>query len=169
MPITEKSFSFVCAVLIAPSLASADLRVSFIEGAPKDRFEILNTGACAVAASSVLLDLSTSAAGLIFDVTDKGAGVEVFQPLEIVAGADALVTTPEVRDGQNQIQFDIASLDPGQAIGFTIDVDDTLGSRAITVSRSEIEGARVVMLSNDKEGVADFTRDAVAELSLDPC
>lgn len=132
-----KSLSFACALLAAPSIASADLRVSFVEGAPKDRFEIKNTGACARAGSSVLLDLSTSAAGLIFDVTDQGAGVEVFQPLEIVAGAEALVTTPAVQDGQNQIQFDIASLSPGQAIGFTIDVDDTRGTRAITVSRSE--------------------------------
>ena len=169
MNFTVKPLSFVFAALAAPSIAVADLRVSFIEGAPKDRFEIVNIGACALAGSSVLLDLSTSAAGLIFDVTDQGAGVEVFQPLEIVAGAEALVATPAVQDGQNQIQFDIASLSPGQAIGFTIDVDDTRGTRAITVSRSEIEGAQVVMLGTDTDKAASFTRDAVADLALDRC
>lgn len=159
----------LAAVLVAPVAAHADLRVSFIEGAPKDRFVIVNDGDCALPAASVLVDLSTSAAGLVFDVTGAGAGVQVFQPFEITEGATALRSVPEVRDGQTEVQLDLLGLDAGQAVAFTIDVDDTLGQRAITVSRAEIEGATVTLMQGDAAQTAAFTTEAQAVLPLEVC
>ena len=57
-----------------PSLAFADLDVRFLEGAPKDRFIFHNNSNCSLETARLVLDLSGSSAGLIFDVTGKGAG-----------------------------------------------------------------------------------------------
>lgn len=155
--------------LMFATAAQADLRVSFIEGAPKDEFRIKNVGDCTVARSSILVDLSTSRGGLIFDVTGTGAGVEVFQPFELVEGADALSGTPTVLDGQSEIRLDIASLAPNEAVAFTIDVDDTLGQRAITVSGAEIEGASVSLSGTKSDKSSLFSASAEAELPISDC
>ena len=55
--------------LLLAGPAAADLEVTFRDGAPKDRFSITNSGTCDLSAMSVLIDLSSSPAGLIFDVT----------------------------------------------------------------------------------------------------
>ncbi|MCT8161110.1 aggregation factor core [Pseudoruegeria sp. SHC-113] len=143
--------------------------VRFVEGAPKDRFEIRNEGSCAIGASTLTLDLSLSAGGLIFDVTGRGAGVEVFQPFEVVRGQSALAALPQVTDGQDQLELKITDLPPGGVIAFTIDVDDTLGARAITVSGAEITGATVSHLSAQASDTAVFTAEATAELAQAPC
>lgn len=157
------------AAITVAGAAQADLRVSFNEGAPKDSFLILNAGACAVSTASLRLDLSTSQGGLIFDVTAMGEGVEVFQPFELTEGTAALATVPAVQDGQDQLALDIDRLPPGQAIAFTIDVDDTTGQRAITVSGSEIEGAAVSLASAEAETQAVFSADATATLPVAGC
>jgi len=149
--------------------AHADLRVAFDEGAPKDRFRVENIGACQLTGSAILFDLSTSPAGLIFDVTDQGAGVEVFQPFEIVEGAKALTSTPLVLDGETRIRLDVSELAPGEVIAFTIDVDDTLGERAITVSGEEIKGATVALVQDGKEHSTVFSSKAIAELPGQKC
>lgn len=159
----------IISVLLFASAAQADLRVSFEESAPKDRFRIENTGKCTLAGSSVLIDLSTSKGGLIFDVTDKGAGVEVFQPFEAVEGKDALAGTPTVLDGQSQIRLEVARLQPNEAIAFTIDVDDTLGQRATMVSDAEIEGATISYMGEQGETSAAFAASSIAELPLSSC
>ena len=158
----------VCATMAA-SVAQADMAVRFEEGAPKDRFVFENASACAIEGATLLLDLSGSAAGLIFDVTGSGAGVEVYQPLEIVAGSDALVAVPRVRDGENRVTFDLRALEPGARLAFTIDVDDTLGSRAITVSNSEIAGARVALVSGDDRREGAFVDGPVARVAVPGC
>ncbi len=149
--------------------AQADLLISFNEGAPKDAFKIENAGTCTLSNSSILVDLSPSRGGLIFDVTETGAGVEVFQPFELVDGADALAGTPTVLDGQSEIRLDIADLAPNQAIAFTIDVDDTLGQRAITVSGTEIEAARVSHSGARGDTSALFSASSEAELPIADC
>ena len=161
----------VAAVLHAgiTSPAWANLVVSFDEGAPKDRFTFANTGSCAITNAQVLLDLSTSKSGLIFDVTGKGAGVEVFQPMEITVGAQALLGVPEVKDGDNQISLDIGELKAGQSIAFTIDVDDTAGGREITVSGSEIAGARVRLLKDGMSTTAVFAPNGRTTVQLMDC
>ncbi len=155
------------AMLITP--ANADLAVAFDEGAPKDRFTFKNVGTCAIGASTLLLDLSGSKAGLIFDVTDSGAGVEVFQPLEIVAGAGLLARIPDVKDGDAKLELKLTELKPGQSIAFTIDVDDTAGGREITISDSEISGARVQLLLAGSQVSGVFGTDAQTTLKLDNC
>jgi len=156
------------AALALPLLSTAghaDLSVRFIEGAPKDRFEIKNVGACAVTASTLTLDLTTSQGALIFDVTGSGAGVEVFQPFEVIAGREALTTLPTIVDGQNSIDLPIATLGAGASIAFTIDVDDTLGAREITVTGSEISGATVQLVGADVPQSALFGSDAQAQVT----
>ncbi|MCR9237465.1 MAG: aggregation factor core [Alphaproteobacteria bacterium] len=157
----------VCAC--ATSLAVADMAVKFGEGAPKDRFTFENNGACTIANAKVTLDLSGSKSGLIFDVTSKGAGVEVFQPLEIVSGGNALRGVPTVKDGDNQITLDISQLDAGKSVSFTIDVDDTMGGREITVSGSEISGARVVFSQDSKSASGTFGSNARTNIQLNAC
>ncbi|MBE1282991.1 MAG: aggregation factor core [Rhodobacteraceae bacterium] len=147
----------------------AELMVQFDEGAPNDMFRIENAGACAILASSVHLDLSTSRGGLIFDVTAQGAGVEVYQPFELVEGSDALQAPPSVQDGQSKIALDIVQLPSGGAIAFTIDVDDTIGQRAITVSGAEIEGATVTLASAASRETAEFSDLARAAVPVAGC
>jgi hypothetical protein len=115
------------------------------------------------------LDLSGSASGLIFDVTSTGAGVEVFQPLELVAGKAALTMLPAVKDGDNKLVLNIGALGPDERIAFTIDVDDTAGGREITVSGSEIEGAAVALTVENTSTRASFSSNAEASLITPVC
>ena len=92
------------------------------------------------------VDLSKSAAGLIFDTEPTGRGVEVFQPLEVTQGADFLVEAPVTQDGASKTELVVSELPPSGAIRFTVDVDDTLTASdlgQIRVSGSEIVGAEV--------------------------
>ncbi|WP_171233623.1 aggregation factor core [Ruegeria sp. HKCCA4812] len=153
----------------AATSLQAGVQIRFVEGAPKDRFVLTNVGTCDVVASTVKIDLSQSAGRLIFDVTEKGAGVEVFQPLEFVEGADALRQLPSVVDGQNTIELEIASLAAGEQLAFTIDVDDTIGQREITVSGSEIEGAMVSYTASDETNTATFSSEAFVNVMTKDC
>ena len=137
-----KIAAIVFAVSATPALA--DIEVRFIEGAPKDRFTFTASSTlCGAGPVAIDLNMEGSTGKLVFDVTESGAGVEVFQPLEIVSGSEVLVRASDVTDGDQRLTFDLVSLDPGETFAFTIDVDDTLGAREITVSGSEIAGARV--------------------------
>ncbi|MEQ8708194.1 MAG: hypothetical protein RIC36_04330 [Rhodospirillales bacterium] len=132
--------------LIASTAAHADVTVSFTESAPKDSFTVTNTGSCDIGPSTVTIDLSTSVGGLIFDTTGSGAGVQVFQPFELVSGANRLVAVTAVSDGNNLIELQLSGLPPGEAVAFTIDVDDTLTNSTMGQTRvagSEISGAVV--------------------------
>lgn len=149
--------------------AYADLSAQFDEGAPKDRFTFTNIGACAITNATLTLDLSTSDSGLIFDVTDQGAGVEVFQPFELIKGGDAISGQPNVLDGDAQIVFSIRSLMPQKAISFTIDVDDTTGGREITVSDGEIKGASVMLEQNSTLHTATFVDSSRTKVKLNAC
>ncbi|MEM6941409.1 MAG: aggregation factor core [Pseudomonadota bacterium] len=141
----------------------------FTEGAPKDRFTLTNTGGCDLPAMTVTLDIGASPAGLIFDVTAQGAGVEVFQPFELVAGAALLREMPKVTDGDAAIVLALHALAPGQGVAFTIDVDDTGGAREITVNGSEIAGAEVSATLAGKTRLARFTDQGTALLPTPPC
>lgn len=157
------------AIAFGVTPAVADLSVSFREGAPKDRFTLTNTGSCALPAMQVTLDLGTAPAGLIFDVTASGAGVQVFQPFELVAGAEHLGDLPRVLDGDSAIALDTTGLGAGQSIAFTIDVDDTGGGREITVSGSEIAGARVQVALNGETLEGRFDERAQARIKMAAC
>ncbi|MCC1492275.1 hypothetical protein [Cognatishimia sp. F0-27] len=149
------------------SAALADLDVRFVEGAPTDRFSITNASGCALGPMELQIDLSGSAAGLIFDTTERGMGVQVFQPFRLVEGAELVSGTPDVGDGDRSVTLSLTGMAPGQTVAFTIDVDDTAGAREITVSGEEITGARV---SDDATGnSAAFDGTGRARLPLAPC
>lgn len=169
MPQRLTSCLLTTALVLGAAPALADVGVRFIEGAPKDRFEITNEGACALVATEIVIDLRGSAAGLVFDVTGTGAGVEVFQPFELVAGADALASTPRVADGDRQVTLSVRRLAPAARIGFTIDVDDTVGPRGITVSDAEIEGALVRVSAAGSNGSGRFSRQGEARVKTPAC
>ncbi|WP_171209837.1 MULTISPECIES: aggregation factor core [unclassified Ruegeria] len=159
----------MCLVLFAATSLQAGVQIRFIEGAPKDRFVLTNVGTCEIETSTLKIDLSQSAGRLIFDVTENGAGVEVFQPLEFVEGVEALRQIPLVVDGQNTVELEIASLAVGDNIAFTIDVDDTIGQREITVTGSEIEGATVSYADAGETNTATFSSEAVVNVSTQDC
>jgi hypothetical protein len=151
------------------STAQADITVTFSEGAPKDRFTISTDTDCDLGPLTVRIDLGTSAAGLIFDTTSKGAGVEVFQPLELVSGAAQIFDISPVNDGDSAVELRLKSLSASQPVAFTVDVDDTIGQREITVSRSEIAGAQVTVTANAPEATAIFGQNAAARVPMAVC
>jgi hypothetical protein len=149
--------------------ASADVIVRFIEGAPTDRFVFETTGGCTIDEARLSLDLSGSNAGLIFDVTNAGAGVEVFQPFILVSGADRVIARSDVQDGDTMLSLDVAAWGPATQIAFTIDIDDTIGAREITVSGAEITGATAEMVVAGEVFEGTFNADGIARIALSPC
>ena len=55
---------------------------------------------------SVTIDLVGSQGELIFDITDAGVGVEVFQPFVAITGQDMLVSASAVADGDKTLTAD---------------------------------------------------------------
>lgn len=144
------------------------VEVSFIEGAPTDRFVITNRGPCPLGEIALELDLSASAGGLIFDTLATGAGVEVFQPFEVEAG-DIVPLADGVSDGDSSLSLRIGSLGAGDRASFTIDVDDTLPSSElgqIRVAGSEISGAIATIASPTETVVASFTEESLARVPV---
>lgn len=137
------------AVLLLSSPSYADLQVQFIEGAPKDRFVIMNVGSCDLGPAEFTIDFAASNAGLIFDVTGTGAGVEVFQPFEVTDGAQYLAKVPVISDGDQRATLPMTGLGQNETIAFTIDVDDTNGTREITVTGNEISGTTFSLMSDN--------------------
>ena len=156
------------AIFAPPALA--DLSVRFDEGAPKDRFSVTNTSGCALPATRITIDIGTAPAGLVFDVTGSGAGVSVYQPFELIAGAEALVEAPTVLDGDTALQLNLLGLNAGETVAFTIDVDDTAKSgRQTVVSGSEIAGATVLAEIDSTSVSATLDQTAGTVLPLPAC
>lgn len=151
----------LCAIVCAQP-ALADLTVDFIEGAPKDRFVITHNDGCPVADAQITIDLQGSQGALVFDTAAGAQGVEVFQPFEVVAGAALLTDLPRVADGDRSITLNTGAIPVGGQIAFTIDVDDTLGQREITVTGAEIAGATVSMTNGATISIAQFDARAKA-------
>ncbi len=164
-----KTFAAIATVCLFATPALADLNVAFLEGAPKDRFVLTNAGACDLAALEVTLDLAESEAGLIFDVTGSGPGVEVFQPFQVVSGQEFIARTPVVSDGDSAVSLSLGGISKGQIVAFTIDVDDTGGAREITVSDSELRGATVTVTTADGSFSSAFGDTSEAKVTLPDC
>ena len=147
--------------LIASPLA-ADVTVTFRDGAPKDRFTLTYTGSCPLGPTEMVIDLGTAPAGLIFDTTAAGAGVEVFQPLEWVQGA---ARASSVSAGDTALTIAMDDWQPGVARAFTVDIDDTTSTRQITVDGSEMAGATLRMAGES----ALFDGTGTARLTLAAC
>ncbi len=155
------------ALLATPVVA--DVIVRFDEGAPTDRFTFMSTDHCLTGPIGLTVDLSGSLAGLIFDVTPAGAGVDVFQPFVLVAGQDLVSSLPEVRDGDTVLNIGLKNMIANQPVAFTIDVDDTTGGREITVSDAEISGATVTLTNGSMSFPAVFSDQATALIKTPDC
>jgi len=159
------------AALLVNVVYAADLKVSFAEGAPKDRFSLQNRSGCDLSNLSVEIDLSSSAAQLIFDTTGKGAGVEVFQPFEKVTGKFQL--KGQVTDGEQRLTLQIDDFAAGETISFTIDVDDTLTNSElgnIRVSSSEMQGSQVnLTMASGSIFSGTFADDNTSVLEVESC
>lgn len=148
---------------LTASAAHADgMTVRFSDGAPKDSLVFQNTG-CPLAEATIVLDLRDTPAGLIFDVTSAGAGVEVFQPVEATAGN--VIISP-VADGGQVLHLYVPSFASGETIRLTADLDDTTSNRQITVNGSEMEGAKVTVAYGTKAATAAFDTSGTAALRL---
>ena len=138
--------ALVGGLVLAAGSASAQTAIKsvFFEGAPRDRFLFTNIGNCDLGPMRLTLDLSMSEAGLIFDTTGGGAGVEVFQPLELETGQELVSQIGKVTDGDTRVSLDLLAFPAKESFSFTVDIDDTLGDSAlgqIRVSDAEMTGA----------------------------
>jgi len=162
----------IAGTLMLSSQAAAQIEVSYVDSAPTDIFEIRNLSACPSGMMEVTIDLQGSDAGLLFDTTPTGVGVEVSQPFVLTRGAEYLTAVPQVSDGARQLTLSVTDL-PGQSvIGFTIDVDDTLeqsGNGQIRVSGFEMAGASVRLTGDAVAETAPFDETGQATLSLNTC
>jgi hypothetical protein len=149
-------------IACASSAAANGLTVQFADGAPKDSITFHNDG-CPLTDATIVLDLRETPAGLIFDVTAAGAGVEVFQPVETVAGDVAI---SPVADGGQVLHLFVPSFANGETIRLTADLDDTTSNRQITVNGSEMAGARVSVAYASTSKTAAFDTQGTAFLSL---
>ena len=133
---------------------------TFIESAPKDRFVFVN-GGCPLANVDVEIDLTGSTGSLIFDVTDAGAGVEVFQPVEVQSGA---VTLQPAVDGDQQLSFAINELSTEAEVVISADLDDVLTDGAlgqIRVADNELAGTAIRMTIGGQVTTAVFESNTV--------
>ena len=171
MSLTKISLAAI--TLLLSTASYANLTIRFIESAPKDIFVIENTSACALSAFTVDINLSNSAGNLIFDTTEVGAGVEVFQPFEVRSGEITLAGEQAVNDGNNQLSVRIERLAPNESASFTIDVDDQLSNSElgqIRVSGSEIQGASArVLINNSGSFMGVFDKRSNLSISLPNC
>jgi len=145
--------------------AFADVSLTFIESAPKDRFVITNAG-CPFGKTALTIDLRTAPAGVIFDVTASGAGVEVFQPVEVVAGD---VTPSQVKDGDQVLTLQIARLATNADIVISADLDDLQTNGAlgqIRVSGSEIAQTTATLKTDGATYTAIFADTATARFDI---
>lgn len=159
-------------LMLFSAVAQADITVSFVESAPKDRFEIKNTGSCDIASAVVTVDLTGSAGKLVFDTTASGAGVQVFQPFEVREGELSLISANQVSDGDKALSVSVNNLPAGKLASFTIDVDDTLPKSQlgmIRVTDSEIKGGQITVEMSGKTSSAQFNDQGVAAIPESNC
>ena len=151
----------------------ADIEISFKDGAPKDEFVIKNTSTCDVKDISMTIDLLQSTGRLIFDTSESGKGVEVFQLFEVTRGQIALKTATKVNDGDTQLSLDIKAIAANDFASFTIDVDDTLSTSQlgnIRVTGNEIANASVLVnIHGDKVAKAAFDLNGKARVIMPKC
>lgn len=146
-----------------PALAEAcgpRLVVTFTEGAPADRFTLVNASDPGWAITEVEIDLGPSRGRLIFDVTERGAGESVYQPFEEARGSARIANRTDISDGDSVMTLQFSQFAPGDDYSFTIDLDDTAGFAPTVVSTDEIAEGRVRATFT---GRGEVTKDALFE------
>lgn len=153
--------------------AKADIRVNYIDTSPSDYFSIENVSGCLLTKGEVTIDFSTSSGQLVFDIIRNGWGdgdnSRSYQPLKVVSGQDFVVDVTDVQDGDNKVTFKFVNFQHGDRITFNVDVDDTIGITHPSVSGSEIEGARLHVITPTIESEGFFDSNAVAETDRTTC
>lgn len=135
-------------LLAVPAMAHADacgprLIVEFVEDSA-DFFVLRNASEPGWSVLRVEIDLRDSAGGLIFDVTESGAGVSAFQPYTAAGGTAAAAGRTEGTDGDSLLSIGFDRFGPGEHFVFSIDLDDTLPGHTQTwIDGAEIEGGVV--------------------------
>jgi len=150
--------------LCASTSHAQGIAVQFADGAPKDSITFENNG-CALEQATIVIDLSKSKAGLIFDTTAGGDGVEVYQPIEVLTPD---VTVSPVADGGKVLHIYIPQFPNGATVRLTADLDDTTSARQITVNGSEMAGATVSLAMGALMETAPFGTDGAATLLVPP-
>lgn len=157
-------FALLTFFLTASAANANGLIVQFADGAPKDSLTFQNNG-CPLTEATIVIDLRDTAAGLIFDVTSEGAGVEVFQPVEAQSG-DVIISP--VADGGQVLHLYVPVFASGETLRLTADLDDTTSNRQITVDGSEMAGATISISYGGKFETAPFDANGNAALMLPP-
>jgi hypothetical protein len=140
-----------------------------VEGSSADRFAVTGLRGCALGPADVTIELSESSAGLIFDVTVNGAGVQAYRSYGTGTCAHALGGEGEIQDGDTDITLTLRDITLGVSVSFTIDLDDTAGARESIVSDPEIAGASVRVSNGQGPYKARFSENAVARVMVDGC
>jgi len=157
-------------VLFATNASAQEITVQFFDGAPKDSITVTNS-ACLISNAPLVLDLTGSNGGLIFDVTNAGAGVAVYQPVEVTSG---FATLSPVHDGNKQLHIVLDLLPTGEPLSLTADLDDTLIESGQTrVSGSEMAGASVSLTIANRILTGLFNENGTARIAIpadvNPC
>jgi hypothetical protein len=156
--------------LFATNATAQEVTVQFYDGAPKDSITVTNSS-CLIANATLVLDLVGSEGALIFDVTSTGAGVEVYQPVEVTSGS---ATLSPVRDGDKQLQLSLDLLPTGEPLSLSADLDDTLAQgHQVTVIGSEMAGASVSLTLANRVLTGLFNENGTARIAIpadvNPC
>lgn len=164
---------FPALMFLIPSTALAELVVTISEASPADLITIENQSDCDLYDFNMRLDLRSSAGGLIFDITEGGAGASVYQPFEILDGQSAVRDYARITDGDQVAFIEFATLEARQRVIFMVDMDDTLADSTFgqtVLDGAEIAGAVVVLTTTGEEpSTAVFLPDASATLKFRGC
>ncbi len=152
------------------------VEVKFIESAG-DIFQITNKSEGPWALVSLVICLTGSQGGLVFDTEDGGPGYSMHQAFEPVAGNVGLLGAEPVGDGAEEMRLLFSDFVAGREFMFIIDVDDRLESSdygQAVVSGDEIEGASAEAVLTMPGGAkatpkASFGNDGVARLRGGTC
>jgi len=160
-------------MLLAPSTALADLVASFTEASPVDLIVVENRSACDLYDFGLQIDLRGSAGGLVFDITEGGAGASIYQPFEILEGREAVRSFAPVRDGDRVASILFGTLEANRRVIFTVDIDDTAADSSwgqTVIDGPEIAGATLILtMTGEAPKTAVFQPDGKAAARLPDC
>lgn len=160
-------------VSLLPSAVLAEIVVTIAESSPTDLITIENRTDCDFYDFGMQIDLRNSAGGLIFDISEGGAGASGYQPFEILQGGSAVRNYARVSDGDRVAFIEFATLEAGQRVIFMVDMDDTLPDNAFgqtIVDGAEIAGAVIVLTAVGEEpSTAIFLPDGRATAQIRSC
>lgn len=165
------SLCLVAVFALAAGPAPAEIRVTYQDLSP-DIITIRNGSAFDLGPFELTVDLGTSPAGLIFDVSGTGAGFAGWAPLSVIAGGEQVLAIGEVTDGDTRLVVRLDFLAGHGTVAIAVDVDDTDPASALgptIIAPSEIAGATAHVSHGGPPVSATFGPDGLAVLPLEAC